>query len=68
MYIVIELQTTNGNTANITTQYADRNTAEQAYHTILAAASVSPVDIHTALIVDERGTVIKREFYDHTEA
>lgn len=67
MYLVIELQTTAGQTANIVTAYTDRNTAEQAYHSILASAAVSSVDVHTAIMVDEYGISLKREFYDHRE-
>lgn len=68
MYIVIELQTNGTTTATLTNAYTDKNTAYQKYHTILAAASVSPVETHTALIMNEFGIVEARETFTHTEA
>lgn len=67
MYIVIEMQTTNGTTATITNAYADKNTAYQKYHTILAAAAVSSVEIHTAIILSEHGYIEARESFEHRE-
>ena len=71
MYIVLELQTTcspDGDSTAVLQPItkADRNEAESVYHTILAAAAVSSVDIHAALIIDERGNLILRQSYDHT--
>lgn len=68
MYIVIELQTNGTTTASLTNAYTDKNVAYQKYHTILASASVSPVEIHTALIMNEYGIVEARETFTHTEA
>lgn len=68
MYIVFELQTNGENTAVLTTSYKDRNTAFQKYHTILAAAAVSSVEVHTALIMNEYGIVEARETFEHNEA
>lgn len=65
MYILIEMQTTDNQTGSIVTAYTDRAAAEAAYHTILAAAVVSPVHYHTVMMVDERGNTIKKEFYRH---
>lgn len=67
MYIVIELQTSGTTTASLTNAYTDKNVAYQKYHTILASASVSPVEIHTALIMNEYGVVEARETFTHGE-
>lgn len=67
-YIVIEMQTSGGATAAITNTYADYPHAEQAYHTILAAAAVSEVTIHSASMLTERGNLVKYECYDRTPA
>lgn len=64
MYIVIELQT-NETTANIVNVYTDRETAEQRYHSILAAAAVSNVRIHSAVMLSAEGYYIKSEHYTH---
>jgi len=52
-YIVIELQTNEkGVTGVIPVAYDDLNLARQKYHTILAAAAVSALPIHGAVILD----------------
>ena len=65
-YIVIELQTNNGKTATLSTTYDNYPQAEQKYHTILAAASVSAVPLHSAVMLTERGNLVKYECYDRT--
>lgn len=67
MYIVIELQTNNGKTANIVNAYDDLYTAFNKYHSILAAAAVSTVEVHTALILTETGGVVRAECFDRRE-
>jgi len=64
MYIVIELQT-NETTANIVNVYTDREVAEQRYHNILAAAAVSNIRIHSAIMLSPEGYYIKSEHYTH---
>lgn len=65
MYILIELQTTNGTTSNIVTAFEDKLAAESAFHSVLASAAVSQVNIHAAALLDEKGNLLKREFYRH---
>ena len=66
MYIVIEIQA--GNTvATIVNSYADRNTAENKYHSVLAAAAVSEVPKHGAVMLTEEGTRLKSECYIHEQ-
>ena len=65
MFILIELQTSNGVTANIVTAFEDKLQAESAYHSVLASAATSQVWIHAAVLLDEKGNLLKREFYRH---
>lgn len=66
MFIVIELQTINDSqVANIVNAYTEQKVAEQKYHTILAAAAVSSLPCHAAVMLDEKGRMIKSEFYTH---
>ena len=66
MYIVQELQTTGGQTALLpAVTFTDRNEAESAFHLKLGSAAVSSVDVHTVLMYDEHGNVIRREYYEH---
>lgn len=67
MYIVIELQRTGDQLANIVTAYADLNEAKSKFHQILATAAISTVPVHAAVIVSEEGKVIKNECYRHTD-
>ena len=67
MFIVIEMQTTDGTTAVLTDAYADLNTAYQKYHLILSAAAVSSVPTHTAVILSENGNVVASECFAHAE-
>lgn len=66
MYIIQEMQTTNNQTALVPAlTFTDKNQAESAYHTALAAAAVSKVQVHTVLMFDEHGNTLKRDFYEH---
>lgn len=66
MYIIQEMQTTGSQTALVPAlTYADKNQAERAYHTALAAAAVSEVPVHTVIMIDEHGNTLKRDYYEH---
>lgn len=64
MFIVMEIQ--KGNTAStIVNTYDTRNEAENKYHTVLAYAAVSNVPKHSAVLLNEDGTYIKSECFEH---
>ena len=66
MYIVIELQTVSeSQVANIVNAYTEPAPAEQKYHTILAAAAASALPVHSAVMLDEKGRLLKSEYYTH---
>lgn len=66
MYIIQEMQTNGSQTALVPAlTYTDKNQAESAYHTALAAAAISAVQVHTVLMFDEHGNTIKRDYYEH---
>ena len=67
MFIVIELQTTNGQTGNIVQTKETKNEAMSAFHSILASASISEVEYQTALVVDPKGQYLARECYYHPQ-
>lgn len=64
-YIVIELQTENGTTSTLTYSFDTLAQAEQKFYQILSFAVVSEVDIHSAVIMDSTGFVLKNECYKH---
>lgn len=66
MYIVIELQKNpEGVVSNIVTGYETLAEAESKYYSILAAAAVSAVPVHSAIIVSEEGFPVKHQCYRH---
>lgn len=68
MYIIQEIQTVNNKTALLPAiQKADRNEAESTYHSILASAFISSVDVHTVIMYDEHGNQIMSQYIEHLE-
>lgn len=67
MYVVVEMQTSNGVTTQITTVEQNKDVAEQKYHNILSYAAVSSVEIHSAVILNPEGQRIKSECYKHEQ-
>lgn len=65
MFIVLEIQKTNGQVAILPYQYEEILDAEAKYHTILSAAAKSQCEVHTALIMTEYGFILKEEHYEH---
>ena len=66
MYIVQELQTTNGVTSLVPAVKKDSLLeAESAFHSACAAAAVSNIEIHTVIVYDEHGNVVERKYYEH---
>lgn len=68
-YIVIETQTNAGTTAIVPPViFTDRNAAEAQYHTMLAAAAISAVEIHSVVMLTEDGRIVRTECYRHSAA
>lgn len=68
MLILHEIQTTANGTALVPAKtYTDRNEAESAFHTALAAAAISAVPVHAVVLMDEHGNTLRREFYEHIQ-
>lgn len=59
MYIVQEIQTTNGSTTLVTpVQKATREEAESAFYVACGAAAISQVETHTVMVYTEEGFAI----------
>ncbi len=66
MYIIQEIQTTNGVSALLpAVTKNDKNEADSAYFLTLGAAAISSINVHTVLMYDEHGNVLRREYYEH---
>ena len=67
-YIVIELQkSASGTVSNIVTQHDTRDAAESKYHQILAAAAISSVYQHSAVLITDTGVEIMHQCYTHVD-
>ena len=67
-YIIIELQKTGSSVAVVPPKtFSDKSTAEQAYHTALAAAAVSSVEVHSVVMLRDNGVTVKSERYVHEQ-
>ena len=59
MFVVIEIQKNNNNQiATLVNAYENRNQAFQKYHSVLSAAAVSDLPVHSAVILTEEGFLI----------
>lgn len=68
MFLVIEIQTmAEDQVAYLVSTHKDGNLAESKYHTVLAAAAVSALPKHAAVILDEEGNLYTRQCYRHGE-
>lgn len=66
MFIVVELQKNkDGHVANIVTEHVTQSEAESKYHSVLAAAAVSELPCHSAVLVSEEGFPLMRQCYKH---
>lgn len=66
-YYVIEIQTNaDGTSGNIVTGYADKLTAEDAFHTLITYINDSQVLVHTAMFIDKYGKHVEQpKSYTH---
>lgn len=65
-YIVIELQTNTDETvASLVTQHNTKNEAESKWHTVMAAAAISTLPMHSAVMMDASGFTYLQGSYEH---
>lgn len=68
-YIVIEIQTNaDGTVGNLVTAHDTRNAAESAYHSVLAAAAISALPYHAAVLLTSTGSLLDTRCYEHGTA
>lgn len=66
MIILQEIQTNGNSTVLLPARiFSDRLDADSAFHSTLSFAAVSAVNIHTVMMYDELGNVIRKEYYEH---
>ena len=65
MFITVEIQQTGEQVANLVTSYKNQNEAEAHFHTVMAAAALSKVPVHSCIVIDERCNIFQAGFYEH---
>ena len=68
MYIIQEIQTENNVTSLLpAVQKETKNEAESVYHSVMASAATSAVDVHACIIYDEHGNNVTpgKAYYEH---
>ena len=65
-YLVIEIQkNAEGAVGNFVWAYTNINEAESKFHSVLAAAAVSTIPVHSCALLNESGYCIKSQSYSH---
>ena len=67
-YIVIELQTSDsGGVGNVVTTFDNQPQAYSKYYTVLAAAAVSAIPKHAAVLMTSEGYLMESRCFEHAE-
>lgn len=67
-YVVLEIQTMDGGqVACLATPYDNQMQAESSYHSVLAAAALSSLPRHAAVLMTSDGSVQASQYYEHGE-
>lgn len=68
-YVVIEIQTlSDGQISCLATPYDSQMQAESSYHSVLAAAALSNLPRHAAVLMTSDGSVQASQYYEHGES
>lgn len=68
-YVVLEIQTlSNGQVACLATPHDSQMQAESSYHSVLAAAALSDLPRHAAVLMTSDGSVQMSQYYEHGES
>lgn len=67
-YLVVEIQKfETGAMSTPTWAYDELNAAQSKYHSVLAAAAISKLPCHSAVLMNETGFCIAHECFTHVE-
>ena len=68
MYILLEIQVNdNGQVGTLITNYSDLREAESRFYTVMAAAALSELPVHSAVLMTEKGLKLKNGWYTHDD-
>lgn len=67
-YVVVEIQTyTDGKIGSLVTGFDTYNEAASKYHTVLAAAAMSKLPVHAAVLLDNQGGARASQYFTHEQ-
>ena len=64
-YLVMEIQRGGDTISNIVTAYNSLAEAEHQFYTVAAAAAISNVERHSAVLLNQDGLLIERKTFVH---
>ena len=68
MFIILELQiNSDGSVGSLVNKRDTRDEADSVYHSILAAASVSNIPVHSAVLLTADGRFVASETHRHDD-
>lgn len=68
-YVVLEIQTmADGQVTCLATPHDNQMQAESSYHSVLAAAALSALPRHAAVLLTSDGSVQASQYYEHVES
>ena len=66
MYVAIEIKVKENGAMEVSTFKKETEAlGKQAFHSIMASAAVSTNPVHTGVLLDEYGNMIRKETYKH---
>lgn len=67
-YVVLEVQSWDtGAVSTSAWAYDERNKAEAKFHSVLAAAALSELPVHSAVLLTADGMLLNRGCYEHAQ-
>ncbi len=65
LYIVIELQKTGNQMANIVTSHNTLQDAQYKFYSVAASAAISQLDKHSVVLMNDDGFTIEKLTFEH---
>lgn len=65
LYIVIELQKTGNQMANIVTSHNTLQDAQYKFYSVAASAAISQLDKHSVILINDEGFTIEKLSFEH---
>lgn len=61
----MEIQKTGEQAATLVTSFTEKEKADSKFYTVMAAAALSKVPVHSCIVVDEKCNIYQAASYEH---